>query len=225
VDEDVPGVVERERPVNLGASSVTKLLPGGPFGLKQVLGGKMPAQAWAGQDTDFDFSHDEPRSVDRGVGKAPPAPDPVGLDNAARLDQSLVRKGIQVIQYQLNTPGLRVQHIRQITHGMGNIGLGAAFSQQHVTLAGQRLDQHQQGARAAPPICVILTTRMLGTQGQPGTTGGQQWLAFLIEAHDRIQRVGGAGVRRQHMLHPTQERRRDLGNTPTLDRPRLQGVF
>jgi hypothetical protein len=163
--------------------------------------------------------------VDRGVGKAPPAPNPVGLQASKGFEHGVTGMRVEIIQDQLDALRGGIEHIRQVAHGMGKIGFGAALGEEHMALAGQRLDQHEQAARAAPSVCVILATGMLGTQGQPGTTGGQQWLAFLIEAHDRIQRVGGAGVRRQHMLHLAQELRGDLGNTPPLDRPRLQGVF
>lgn len=121
----------------------------------------MTVQALARQDTDFNFGHIEPRSMNGSVMKAHPAHKPVRLKEAERFDQGLIGMGIEVIQDQLNALGIRIEHIGQIAYGLGKIGFGPAFGQPHVPLTGQRFDHHEQIARAASPIFVILATGML----------------------------------------------------------------
>ncbi len=185
----------------------------------------MATQALTGQDTDFNFGHIEPGSMERRVMKADPTHNPVGFYNAEGFNEGLIGMRVEVIQDQLNAFRVGIEDIDQIAHGVGKIGFGAAFGRQNVALTRQRFDHHEQVPRAAPSIFVILAPGMVGTQGQTHATIGQQLIAFLIEAHDGIQRVIRSGIQRQQMLHPTQELGRDLGNTPTLDLPRLQVVF
>src|SRR5579871_1802552 len=185
----------------------------------------MAAQALTRQDADFNFGHIEPRSMDRRVVKTNPTHNAVSLQDAEGLNQGRVGMGVEIIQDQFDTLGVRVQHIRQVAHGMGKISLGSAFGQQYVPLTGQGFDHDEQVTGATSSIFVILATGMLGPQGQTHSTIGQQLIAFLIEAHDRVQRVIRPGIQRQQMLHLTQKKRSDLGNTPALDLPRLQVVF
>lgn len=141
-------------------------------------------QAWTGQDTEFNFGHIEPRSVDRRVRKADATHNAVGFQAAKGFNAGLIGMGNELVQNPLNTFRIGLEAIDQITHGVGKIGFGAALGEQDRALSRQRFDHHKQVPRAAPSLFVILARRVLGLQGQTDATIDQQLIAFLIEAYN-----------------------------------------
>jgi hypothetical protein len=115
--------------------------------------------------------------------------------------------------------------IDQVPDAVRPIDPGAASADHDVAPASQRLAHQEQVAHPLPHILVVLPRRPPGRRRQGWGDLPKQLAAGLVQADLRAQRVIGAGVDRQHVLHPPDKLGILLGwDAPALGQPRLEPV-
>src|SRR5512133_2410200 len=109
--------------------------------------------------------------------------------------------------------------------GARPVDAGAPVADHDLTPAGQRLGHQEQVADPTALVLVVLAGWPARRQRVGRGDLGEQLAAGLVQADLGTQRIIGAGVDRQHVLHPPAELAVLLGrDAPALDQPRLEPV-
>lgn len=113
--------------------------------------------------------------------------------------------GVQAVHDQHDPVGVGVVTAQQAIDLVGPVRAGAPVPGDDASAAGERLDLHE--GRAGPASDVLRVHLEIaagrGWDRRPGV--GEQLVGVLVHSHDRLQRVVGVGVDRQHVFHPRDE--------------------
>jgi len=134
--------------------------------------------------------------------------------------------GVEVVHHQHDPLGLWVTLLHQLLDLMRPVDLRAVLGYVHPAPARKRLHKHEHVGYPTPLVLVVFS---LGPprrhrQGRPDVP--EQLLGSLVHAHLRMQRVVGAGVDLEHVLHAPDELGVSLGRDgPLIPQVRLKLVF
>ena len=133
---------------------------------------------------------------------------------------------VQVVQHHRNPLGCRVAPIGKLAHGFGPIGSGAPLRHPDLAPARERLGKQKQIRHTMSLVLVILALRLARCNGQRNPRFAHELFAGLIHTEDRMGRIQGALIDRQHIFHGGDKLGTVLGrNRPILLQVRLQLVF
>lgn len=133
---------------------------------------------------------------------------------------------IQVVLNQHDLVSVGIDLLAEEAHHVRLIHSRAPLTHDDVTLARQRLKQHEQGAGAMPLVLVVHTLDLPWLGCQWCAHLAQELLGGLVQAHLGTQRINGAGVDLEHLFHLAHEGRVvQRWDAPHLLEPGLQLVF
>jgi hypothetical protein len=133
---------------------------------------------------------------------------------------------VEVVLHQHDNPRIGVHLVRELAKALGIILFRASIRHLHVSLAGQRLKDHEEIGHAVANVLAVVASHLARCRRHGGADLADQLLAGLVQAHDRTLGVIRPLVHLQHVLHLPDE----LGigfrrNAPLLAQPRLEFVF
>lgn len=186
--------------------------------LKKGLG-----QALSRKNTDFNFSHIQPGSVNGCMMDFQTLCD---LPSYVRLKGFIQRRNgmdIQIIHDQHNFFTVVIMDFCQLTQEMGKIHGCPGVSQFHHSLAGQRFKRNEQVSHTVAAVFIILPLWTSGLRRNPPLLN--ELPIRLIQADHRAQRIIRTLIYIQNVLHPRYKLRPWFWDAPFLLLPRLKFVF
>src|SRR5687767_11578999 len=188
--------------------------------------GDATAEALAVECAQFDFRDVQPTAV---LGRVVDF-EALGQTTGFGWHEGFVERGdvvgIEVVHHQSDFDRLRIAFIEHGLDEPSPILAGAALRNFNVATSGQWFDFHKQGGHAVAHIFVVkdLSVTWRGWNGWMDLA--DQLLVRFIHAHDRIKRIVGQLVDRQHIFHRRDERCITVGrNLPVFTQMRLQFIF
>ena len=109
--------------------------------------------------------------------------------------------GVEVVHYQHNFLGVRIQLVNKLLDDVRKVNFRASISYLDMSPPGQRLEQHEQVGRPVAFVFVIFASRL----SRPGCYWrpcfADQLLAGFIKAYNRAFRIVWAAVNLQDVFH------------------------
>lgn len=174
-----------------------------------------------GQDRDFDFSHIEPPRM---LGRVMPGnalEEFAGLLTAECFDQRLGVVSIQIVEHQMNPPGLGIT-LQEITDEPREVSPPALPASLNEPFAGLGFYGDKQTACATAALLVVLFSR-------PAWAGRLRWAGMIkqlvwlfIQANHGFASIERLFILIEHVFHPLTKFFRELGNAPRFFRHGLR---
>ena len=214
VPEQMPGLLSREPPVDLGPLVVGLPVPGLGFPLQRTqIRNSSRAQTLPRVEAEFDLRLIEPTSVFWRVVHAEPVPDIPTLLLAEVVGQRFAAVYIEVVHYEVDrlSGGILFHDVPHHTCELraGTIGGGGGEMP-----AGLRLHDAKYVRRAAPFVLVVLLGWFPRLRRDRRSHVRMQRDRFLIQAEDRLGGIVGLLVDGQHVFHLPDVRLVQLGDAP-----------
>src|SRR3954452_23719782 len=130
--------------------------------------------------------------------------------------------GVEVVQDHPDRLRFGVVLLHQGLHLMGEVFFGAPIRHLDVTPPCVRFEEHEQVARAAPAVLVVVALRLARLHWHRDVLLLYELVGHLIKANLRALGVVILGIEVQDILHAPDKLCAHAGDAPLLPSPRLQ---
>lgn len=214
VTEQLPGLLSREPPVDLGPLLVGLPVPGLGFPLQCLqIRNSSRAQTLPRVEAELDLRLIEPTSVFWRVVHPEPVPDSTTLLLAEVVGQRFAAVYIEVVHYEVDRLSVGVL-LHDVPHHTCELRTGTVWGGGGEMPTGFRLHDAKYIRRAAPFVLVVLFGWFPRFRRDRRAHVRMQRDRLLIQAEDGLGGVVGLLVDGQHVFHLLDVRLVQLGDTP-----------
>ena len=209
----------------MGASGVAAALPGGDLAFELQLAIDAAVEALAAQDADLDLDHVEPAGVLWGEVELDAAQDPSRLRGRQGLVEGGGGMGREVVENDSDPLGLGIMDVDEVSHAGGEVRGGAPARDLDVSPGSVGIEEDEEIGGAVALVLAVVALEFARVGGDRGSHLADELGRALVEADDRVLRIGRLGLEIEHVLHAGDVLGVDLGDAPHVLAPGLEVVL